>query len=434
MSAESRFRRVVAHRGPCRAFLPRYRAEAREALGSLPRAFGLFCGRLLEFAADERNLWEALTYLGRYGGIACGPDRLRITDLMSMDRWALVRGIRDSVRAGHYERGPLRKCRIPKQFGSRDKRTIYIATLADRILTRGMYQIAAPLLGRFLDPLIFSQPRSGVGKALAHAWALTTLQGRFIWLVEDARNAFDVVPRTRLQQVLQRYVPNREFWDLAIRLTATPGKKGILQGASMSSLLLDIYLYHFVHRPWRRDRHPNTPLRYADDVLIMCSNEAEASRYYENLVKCFGEAGMSAKIGPTKAIVDLRRQDATWLGYCFRWRAGELQITPKWFDADRSECSPKYQVFLIEKFRRLHERPDGWRSANEVVRGIIDQLAPTLPFVDPQAVYREIASASQESAFEEIMGADEALSAWEAAHFRWSGMAERVAVELSGNL
>src|SRR2546430_3033791 len=97
----------------------------------------------------------ALNHLRRYGGPAAGPDGEQFMNLGRMDRWALVRELRDRLRRDSYTRGPLRPCRVPKRPGSSEMRTIWVANLDDRIVSGGAAQILVPLLEPAIDPLTF---------------------------------------------------------------------------------------------------------------------------------------------------------------------------------------------------------------------------------------------------------------------------------------
>ena len=96
-----------------------------------------------------------------------------------------------------------------------------------------------------------------------------------------------------------------------------------------------------------------------------------------------------------------------------------LQITPKLFTPREPENDPDNHAYVVQKFLRLHDRPDGWRYVNALVRGIVAYLAPTLPHVRPRGVYEQIAAAAREAAFDEICSFGEVHDFWNSAHARW---------------
>jgi hypothetical protein len=278
--------------------------------------------------------------------------------------------------------------------------------------------------------LSFCRPSRGTRRALAYAQQLLLQQNCTTWLIEDLRHAFDRVPRQRLEQILNRYILNEAFCRFVVSLAQAPTRKGILQGSSLSMLLLDVYLTHLLHRPWRRHGDHPALLRYADDLLLPCQPQDDLPKTYERLTECIRDAGMAPKHGPEKAVVDLRYQTAQWLGYRLRLVRGRLEIRSQLFDPPTTGTAHRTHEFLVDKFTRLHERADSWRHANAVVNGIIAYLAPTLPFTDPRSIYEQIVQAGHESGFDEFQLYGDAFAKWQAAHDRWQTLCQGVAVRM----
>ena len=176
---------------------------------------------------------------------------------------------------------------------------------------------------------------------------------------------------------------------------------------------------HFLHRPWRRGAGRPPLVTYVDDLWVGCKPGEDAAGLYRELAACIRAAGMKPKLGAEKAIVDLREQSVTWLGYRLRLLRGELVIRSAYFAPTSAERRQQKHQRLVDKFARLHERPAGWRDVNAVVRGIVADLAPTLPYEDPQRIYQWIAAAAAEAGFQELWSFDEVLEHWQSAHDRW---------------
>lgn len=418
------YRFVTQHRGRDCEFLDRYELAAGGACQGRRKHYDDFCGDLLRYASDDRNLAAAVRHLRHNGGTAPGPDGLRLSDYSQIELWAAVRELRDQLLDGGYQRGPLRRCQIQKHPGSREKRSIYLAGVLDRIVTRGATQSLTPLLEPVADPLSFCRRRKGRQIALAFVKRLAE-EGRYEWIIEDARSAFDRVPRSRMLQILRRYIPNDAFCQLVMQLVEPPNITGILQGSSLSMLLLDLYLTHLVHRPWRKESLP--PLaRYADDCLIALQLGEDVPDVYERLTHHFHSAGMEAKHGYDKAVVDLRYRTAQWLGYHLRWRRGRLEIRWKLFDISNEEQAQQTHEQIFSKFARLHERDQGWRYQNSLLRGMIANLAPTLPFANPDEIYGRIVAAARDAGFEELWSLPQVLERWQADYKRWLWVCEHV--------
>ncbi len=417
MSLEFGFRNVSKHRGTWNDFGTRYEQLAYDAVASGPRLFRLFCDHLPMYVSDERNLMAALHHLRRRGGPAAGLDGVQLADLSTMECWSLVRDLRDRLRNHTFGRGPLKRCRIRKESG-RGTRTVYIANLEDRVVARGAAQVLAPILSSAIDPHEFTWRGRGTQAALAYAVEQVAIEGRTTWVTEDWRDAFDNLPRARLFQILRSYVPNFEFCSLVETLAARPARRGILQGSALSSLLLGLYSSHRMHRPWRGGAHRPPLATYADDLWVGCTPDEDVRSHYQILACCSRAAGMKFKHGPEAGIIDLREQSATWLGYRLRLVGGQLTIHSDRFPS-LGELRRARHERLVAQFARLHQRASAWRSANALVRGIVNYLAPTLPFENPERIYERINSAAGEAGFDEIMNFDELLAHWQAGHARW---------------
>ena len=122
--------------------------------------------------------------------------------------------------------------------------------------------------------------RPGHDRFHALAWAemLATTGNRWVWIVQDVKNAFPSVPRGRLEDVLHRRLPNENLVSLILKLADNGRSRGIPQGAPASPLLLNLYLDYVLDRPWER-QHPDLPLlRWIDDLLILTSDRDRQSQ------------------------------------------------------------------------------------------------------------------------------------------------------------
>ena len=169
----------------------------------------------------------------------------------------------DSLRAGTYRPGPHRIVEIPKGPG-RGKRTLRIQDVEDRAVQRAVLQAAQPLLDPAFARSSFGyRPNLGRDHALAEAEAMALGEGRWAWALEDIRDAFEQVPHGRLLDALRRLVPAGDFLELVRVVIGNDAGRGLRQGGSLSPLLLNAYLDHFLDRPWARLRpgHPADPVR-----------------------------------------------------------------------------------------------------------------------------------------------------------------------------
>ena len=210
--------------------------------------------------------------------------------------------------------------------------------------------ILQPLLDPLFDPLSLGyRPQRGRRDALALAEMFTQTQQRRVWVVEDLKDAFQHVPISRLLQVMQQLLPDDGLIQLLRHVL--PGRRllGLRQGGSLSPLMLNVYLNHFLDRPWRRD-HPDWPMiRVADDMLVLVRSERQAVQARAALIALLQPAGMPLKGTTETAIHDLDQGDAAdWLGFSIAKAPRGLSVNI----ADRAWKS------LANHLTLAHTKPD----------------------------------------------------------------------------
>jgi retron-type reverse transcriptase len=220
-----------------------------------------------------------------------------------------------ALRTGVYRPGPHREIRIPKGPG-RGTRTLRIQDVEDRVVQRAVVQVAQP----YLDPILVDASlgyRPGRRREHALAMAEALAAGRWVWVTEDIRDAFDNVPLGRLMDALRVYLPAAGVLKLVETVIAGDGRRGLRQGGALSPLLLNIYLHH-LGLPWGKERPETALVRVADDLLLLCRDRQQAAGAREALADRLRPVGMTLK-GATSAIVGLATgEDAAWLGFDLR--------------------------------------------------------------------------------------------------------------------
>jgi hypothetical protein len=199
--------------------------------------------------------------------------------------------------------------------------------------------------------------------------------------------------------------------------------RGLRQGGSLSPLLLNLYLDKMVDLPWAK-RYPDSPLvRYADDLLVLTRDLHEAQGLYEHLGTRLLAAGMPLKRTAQTAITELPRgQTANWIGYALRKGLNELEVRP-------TESSWE---LLRENLVLAHTKPEAPIRAIETIEGLIAQLGPCRPWLDPHSLHARVASLAIEQAFEEIPTIGRVTALLESAHARWLPLKERAAERMAG--
>jgi RNA-directed DNA polymerase len=406
---------VSRHRGDRSDFLARHRRQAGRAVQGGRAALKAIAPSLLHRASDERALRVALDHLEAYGGRAPGPDGLCCEDYTEQDKWALCRGLRDEIRAGLYEPDDDRVVLIPKGPG-RGLRALAVQNVDDRVVQRALVEVLQPLL----DPLFSGHSlgyRPGKGRlhALALAECYTAAEGRSVWVTEDVQDAFANVPLPRLLQIVKKYLPAADLVAFVGRVLSNASTPGLRQGGSLSPLLLNLYLHHFVDRRWPR-RQPGIPLiRVADDILLLCRSREEAGQAHAALVELLGPAGMPVKLGFERAACGLTAAEpAHWLGFRVECRGPALAVGLADGAWDRlAECVAR-------------AREESAPSAGAVVRSWVAEMGPCYPHIDHAEAHARVRAMAGEQAPEDLPGPEQLRDYWQRAYARWRRVRYRV--------
>lgn len=424
-STDARARQLPAefHEGTRWDFLRRHECESAVAARGTRQERAEFAACLLRRTADPRNVMLAIDFLRTKGGSAPGPNDLRLDDLGSGERWDMARALGGAILAGTYCPGPHREVHIPKGPG-RGYRTLRIQDVEDRVVQRAIVQIVQPLIDpTFSSTSLGYRPKKGRYHALALAERLAQDQDRWCCLTEDVKDAFEQPPHRRLLDVVRRHLPDAGILALIGAVIENESGRGLRQGGSLSPLLLNVYLDHFLDRPWAK-RHPETPLiRVADDVLILCRDPDEALRARESLQEMLRPAGMPLKGTPETAVRDLAGGGrATWLGLDLT-RQGDNLI------ASMTDAS---WAKLEDHLARTHDRPDAPLRANETILGWLASAGMCFRPDDHLEVHARIATTAHRYAFDEIPSREETRDCWQRAHARWLRIRGRTTGEVAG--
>ena len=309
---------------------------------------------LMSYITAPNNIMLAYRNLkANSGSKTPGVDKKTIEDLKHIPTEDLVRRIQNKLN--NYTPKAVRRVEIPKGDGK--TRPLGIPTIEDRLVQQCIKQVLDPICeAKFFEHSYGFRPERTCEHAISYFQKVAQVDKKHFVVDVDIKGFFDNVSHEKLM---------KQLWTLGIRdknLLCVIGKclkapidingnityptKGTPQGGILSPLLSNIVLNEldwwvanqWFHKKVRRKYHNKgnqykalrrTKLkeghlvRYADDFKIMCTNKADAIKWYY-ATKNWLKERLDLDISENKSkITNLRKCNSEFLGFRFKLRAKE---------------------------------------------------------------------------------------------------------------
>jgi RNA-directed DNA polymerase len=226
------------------------------------------------------------------------------------------------LKEGRYQPQAVRRAWIPKP-GSKEERPLGIPTVRDRVVQAALLHALEPIFERdFAEQSYGFRPNRGCKDALRRVEEL--LKAGYHWVVDaDLKSYFDTIPHAgMIGRVEEKVSDGRviEILEAYLKQEVLDGMKswtpegGTPQGAVISPMLSNIYLDPLDHEMARRGTEM---VRYADDIVILCRNQAEAETALGQVQQWTAQAGLTLHPEKTRIVDATSRDGFDFLGYHF---------------------------------------------------------------------------------------------------------------------
>jgi RNA-directed DNA polymerase len=190
-----------------------------------------------------------------------------------------MRTLSQAVLEGTYRPGPVRSVRIPKLHGGH--RTLRLSNLCERVLAAALHHALEPLWEKMFLPWSMGfRPGRSVWRLLAELEAIILKEDRWVFAIDDIKNAFDnVVIEDVIADHKLYFNDNRLLSLIKVVLQGSGGprkERGIEQGCPYSPTALNVRLHH-AHDLGAEQGHYPSRFRYADNLVYLCRDVPEGN-------------------------------------------------------------------------------------------------------------------------------------------------------------
>ena len=378
--------------------------SARERIGEVARR-----DKKVRFTTLMHHVYDLDTLRGAYFGLkrdaAPGVDGETWREYGEQLEENL-KDLSERLKRGAYRAKPVRRVLIPKPDGG--ERPLGVTTLEDKIVQRATVEVLNQIYeADFLGFSYGFRPGRGPHDAL-DALYVGIDKRRMNWVLDlDIREFLTSINHEWLVKFVEHRIADRRI----VRLIQKWLRAGVLedgerkdteagtpQGGVVSPLLANIYLHYVFDlwaRHWRRQATGDVVIvRYADDIVVGFQREAEAKRFWTDLVERFAKFGLELHPEKTRLLSFGRRAAARgrrsgrgkpptfdFLGFthiCGRSRKERFQLLRR---TSRKRLQRKLSEVTVELRRRLHRPvPEVGRWLRSVIQGHINYFGVPLNY------------------------------------------------------
>jgi RNA-directed DNA polymerase len=274
---------------------------------------------LIDKVCAPRTLEAAWEHVRSNGGSG-GVDRQTV-EQFEVELERRLRELSEDLKTGRYRPQPVRRVYIPKPDGK--QRPLGIPTVRDRVVQGALRLVLEPIFEKeFSERSYGFRPGRGAKDALRRVDGLLASGGRYV-VDADLKSYFDTIPHEGLMAAVRTRVADGRVLAL-IEMFLKAGimedlrehrpTAGTPQGGVISPLLANIYL-HPLDQMMAEAGHEM--IRYADDFVVLCTNEGEAQAALEKVRGWVTAAGLELHPEKTR-LVDMDQPGGfDFLGYHF---------------------------------------------------------------------------------------------------------------------
>ncbi len=227
-----------------------------------------------------------------------------------------LRSLLERFRSSSYRAPPVRRHYIPKGDGSKT-RSIGIPTFEDKVLQRAVAMVLSAVYEQdFLDCSFGFRPGRSAHQALDVLWKGLMNQGGGWVLDMDIQGFFDALVPAHLRGFLDQRVRDgvlRRAIDKWLKAgvmekgSVVHSDRGSPQGGVISPILANLYLHEVLDKWFEEVVKPRLRgraflIRYADDALLVFTDEQDARRVLAVLPKRLDRFGLTLHPEKTRLV------------------------------------------------------------------------------------------------------------------------------------